>query len=566
MYEWNTIPWRKLEKEVFKLQKRIYQASERGDVRRVRKLQKLLCNSWSARTIAVRKVTQDNRGKRTAGVDGRKSLNPKQRMELVKKLQIGNKAKPTRRIWIPKPGQTEKRPLGIPTMSERAKQALVKMALEPEWEAKFESNSYGFRPGRSCHDAIAAIHKALCQKDKYILDADIAKCFEKIDHRKLLEKVNTYPKLTRQLKAWLKSGVMDGGELFPTTEGTPQGGVCSPLLANIALHGLETMIEKSLPRRQTNSKGIREDLRPPNVIRYADDFVIMHPDIEVIKQSKTLIERWLGEMGLQLKPEKTRISHSLYEYEGNQGFEFLGFHIQHREAGRYKSAHSSKGKPLGHKLHIAPSKKSIKQHLEELERIIKRNKTAKAESVINQLNPIIKGWSRYYSGVISSEIFKLLNHLIYQKLRRWANRRHPNKGKRWVKDKYWKTIGNQNWVFSETQDGEVTNTLVNHSDTKIVRHIKVRGKKSPYDGDFIYWSQRMSQHPEASTRIKTLLKKQKGKCAICNRLFTTEDIMEIDHIIPRSQKGRDEYRNLQLLHAHCHDKKSAEDARRYSCQ
>nr|WP_172657306.1 reverse transcriptase N-terminal domain-containing protein [Myxosarcina sp. GI1] len=221
------MPWHQLEKKVFKLQKRIYQASERGDVKVVRRLQKLLISSWSSKAIAVRKVTQDNQGKKTAGVDGVKSLKPRERRELVENLKLGNKSKPTRRIWIPKPGKTEKRPLGIPTMNDRAKQALVKMAIEPEWEAKFEPNSYGFRPGRSCHDAIGAIYLTLKQKAKYVLDADISKCFDKIDHQKLLEKLNASPTINRQVKAWLKAGVIDKGDLFPTNEGTPQGGVCA---------------------------------------------------------------------------------------------------------------------------------------------------------------------------------------------------------------------------------------------------------------------------------------------------------------------------------------------------
>ncbi|BAZ43911.1 putative reverse transcriptase [Chondrocystis sp. NIES-4102] len=567
MYEWNTIPWRKLEKQVFKLQKRIYQASERGHVKVVRRLQKLLISSWSSKAIAVRQVTQDNQGKKTAGIDGVKSLNPAQRLKLVNNLELENKSKPTRRIWIPKPGSSEKRPLGIPTIMERAKQALAKMALEPEWEAKFEENSYGFRPGRSCHDAITAIHKSLGQKSKYILDADIAKCFDKIDHQKLLGKINTYPKMRRQIKAWLKSGVIDKGVFNPTSEGTPQGGVLSPLLANIALHGMENFIKEKFPRKVNKNM----DRPTPNVIRYADDFVILHKDIEVIKQCKILIETWLKDIGLELKPEKTRLSHSLEEYDGNTGFEFLGFHIQHYHAGKYKSALSSKRKPLLHKLKIKPSKKSIKKHLTKIEDVIDKHRVSKTEKVIGTLNPIIRGWTNYFKGVVSCETFKLLDHLTYQKLRRWANRRHPKKGKKWIKNKYWKSIENQKWVFSETYENEITIRLINHSDTKIVRHIKVRGKKSPYDGDFVYWSQRLSKYSELPTRVKTLLKNQKGKCSSCKLSFTSQDILEVDHIKPVSQGGTDTYKNLQLLHRHCHDKKSSQDYKkwreqRYSCQ
>ena len=221
MYEWNQLPWHKLERDVFKLQKRIYQASNRGDVKLVKRLQRLLIKSWSARALAVRRVTQDNQGRKTAGVDGEKSLTPKQRLTLINKLKLGSKVKPTRRVWIPKPGTEEKRPLGIPTMDDRALQALVKLGLEPEWEARFEPNSYGFRPGRTCHDAVDAIFIAIRLKAKYVLDADIAKCFDRINHESLLRKLNTYPALRRQIRAWLKAGVMDGFELFPTIEGTP---------------------------------------------------------------------------------------------------------------------------------------------------------------------------------------------------------------------------------------------------------------------------------------------------------------------------------------------------------
>ena len=229
MYEWKTLPWRKIERKVFKLQKRIYQASSRGDTKAVHRLQRLLMKSWSAKCMAVRKVTQDNQGKHTAGIDGIKSLSPAQRMNLVKHLGSESKPSPLRRVWIPKPGTDEKRPLGIATLHDRALQTLVKLILEPEWEAKFEPNSYGFRPGRSCQDAIDEIFLSINKRPKYILDADIAKCFDRINQNKLLEKLATYPKLRRLVKAWLEAGVMDGGELIPTLEGVPQGGLCKAL-------------------------------------------------------------------------------------------------------------------------------------------------------------------------------------------------------------------------------------------------------------------------------------------------------------------------------------------------
>ncbi|MBP6806463.1 MAG: reverse transcriptase N-terminal domain-containing protein, partial [Chloroflexi bacterium] len=242
MYEWQDLPWKKIEQAVFKLQKRIYQASQRGDTKAIHKLQRLLISSWSARCLAVRRVTQDNRGKNTAGVDGIKSLTPPERLRLAQTLRLSQTACPVRRVWIPKPGKVEKRPLGIPTIANRAEQALAKLALEPEWEARFEPNSYGFRPGRSAHDAIEAIFKNICLQAKYVLDADIAACFDKISHSAVLAKLQTYPAMQRAVRAWLRAGVLDGETLFPTTEGSPQGGIISPLIANIALHGLETAV------------------------------------------------------------------------------------------------------------------------------------------------------------------------------------------------------------------------------------------------------------------------------------------------------------------------------------
>ncbi len=279
MYEWNDIPFSKLERNIYKLQKRIYKASRRDDVKLVRRLQRLLIKSQAAKLIAVRRVTQDNQGKKTAGVDGVKSLSPKQRLALVNKLKLGSKASPTRRVWIPKPGKEEKRPLGIPTMYDRVLQGLVKLALEPEWEARFEPNSYGFRPGRSCHDAIGAIFSSIKQKSKFVLDADISKCFDKINHAKLLKKLNTFPTLRKQIRAWLKAGVMDGQNLFPSKEeGTPQGGVISPLLANISLHGMENEIKNladSFDLKDSRNRQLakRDKRKSVNIIRYADDFL-----------------------------------------------------------------------------------------------------------------------------------------------------------------------------------------------------------------------------------------------------------------------------------------------------
>lgn len=549
MVEWKDLNWRKLERVTFKLQKRIFRASERGDVKAVRKLQKTLINSWSAKCIAVRRVTQDNQGKNTAGVDGVKSLTPRQRMNLVGQLKLTGKVKPTRRVNIPKLGTTETRPLGIPTINDRALQALVKSALEPEWEAKFEPNSYGFRPGRSCHDAIGAIFSSISKKSKFVLDADISKCFDRINHEKLISKIHTYPTLSRQLKTWLKAGYTDGKELFPTNEGTPQGWVISPLLANIALHGME---ERVMQYAETLKGGKRNNRRKLSLIRYADDFVIIHEDLNVVKKCQEIIEEWLGDIGLELKPSKTKLTHTLNEIEGNVGFDFLGFHIQQHKVGNYRCGKIGHGTPLGFKTLITPSKAKIKTHLAKIAEVIDTHKTTEQAALIRKLNRIIRGWSNYYSTVVSKETFSKVDHLIYDKLRAWAKTR----GKGSInKDKYWRTVGDKNWCFS-TEDGL---ELLTHTDTPIVRHTKVKGEASPFNGDWMYWSKRRGEYPETPTRVSQLIKKQKGICPHCSLYFASTDIVEVDHIKPKSLGGKDTYDNLQLLHKHCHDTKTAKD-------
>ena len=563
MYKWRDINWCKLERDVFKLQKRIFQASNREDVNLVRRLQRLLMKSWSAKMLAVRRVTQDNQGKKTAGVDGVKSLNPAQRLVLVKQIELNAKSKPTRRVWIPKPGTSEERPLGIPTMNDRALQALIKLVLEPEWEAKFEANSYGFRPGRSSHDAIEAIFNAINRKSKFVLDADISKCFDKINHQTLLSKLNTFPTLRRQIRAWLKAGVMDDKKLFPTNEGTPQGGVISPLLANIALHGIEELIKGIAPSIDMKNKqgyqiGNRDKINSISLIRYADDFVVLHEDLEVIQMCKQKIEEWLIDLSLELKPSKTRISHTLNKVVDEEpGFNFLGFNVRQFRVGKYQSGRS-RGGLLGFKTIITPSKEGQKRHYHKVAEIINKSRGLDQATLIKLLNPIIRGWCNYYSTVVSEKIFSRIWHLLVHKLIKWGIHRHRNKGKVWIVKKYFHNVGGDNWTFS-TRNGETSLILRKHSDTDIKRYVKVKGKASPFDGDWLYWSTRKGNHPEVSIRVATLLKKQKGKCTFCGNYFKDGDSLEVDHIIPKSKGGKDKYDNWQLLHRHCHDTKTASD-------
>lgn len=559
---WNEIDWKKIERIVFKLQKRIYQTASRGEVQKQRRLQKTLIHSRSAKLLAVRRVTQDNQGRHTAGVDGVKSLSPTERMNLAGQIQLGKKSKPTRRVWIPKPGRDEKRPLGIPTIDERAKQALVKLALEPEWETKFEPNSYGFRPGRCCQDAIEAIYTSIAQKPKYVLDADIAKCFDRIKQNQLMTQLNTFPTLARQIRAWLKSGVMERKNWFPTEEGTPQGGVISPLLANIALHGMEEAVKRfaeTLPNKRELGLDRRQKRKQAiSLIRYADDFVIMYPDLEGLLQVKELISTGLANIGLELKPSKTRITHTKDSFEGGKpGFDFLGFNIRQYPVGKTHTGKTSKGKLLGFKTLIKPSPEKVLEHYRKIAEIIDRHRAAPQAALIKQLNPLIVGWCNNYQYACSKEIFSTLNSLIWNKLRRWTRRRHPTKSKKWVTKKYWHTYGNDNWVFS-TPDGL---RLIKHSEREVKSsdYVKVKGTESPFNGNWVYWSQRRGQEPTTPTRVAKLLKRQKGKCTHCHLHFNCEDIVEIDHIIPTSKGGKDTYDNLQAMHRHCHDEKTRND-------
>lgn len=546
---WDTLPWRKLEQHCYRIQKRIYRASQSGKTRAVQKLQKLLLKSEAARLIAVRRATQDNRGKNTAGVDGVKTVPPSRRFTLTRTIHPTNwkrqKPLPVRRVWIPKPGKTEQRPLGIPTMQERCKQALVKMALEPEWEAKFEADSYGFRPGRCCQDAIMAIYFAIGRKPKYVLDADIQGAFDHINQGALLEKLHTYPVLRQAVKAWLEAGVMEAGRYQPTREGTPQGGVISPLLLNIALHGLEQALTEGYPKRASAEK--------PKLIRYADDLVVLHSRLEDLQKAQATVEHWLEPLGLKLSPKKTRLTHTLHAYQGNVGFDFLGLTIQQFPVGKTHSGKSSQGKLLGYKLRMAPSKEAIQRHIDALGKCVKRFGSVSQETLIRALNPQIWGWSAYYRGVICSRIFSSCDHILWIQLMRWARRRHPHQGIHEIVPCYWRPQNTRKWVFL-TPDGV---ELREHQKMAFRMHIKVKGTASPYDGNLLYWSQRLQRHPLMGSEKARLLQKQQGKCRWCGLAFQHGEVIEIDHITPKSEGGGEELSNKFALHGLCHDVRHA---------
>lgn len=560
---WNNIKWGNSYDEVRRLQRRIFKASQSNDIRKVRQLQQRLIRSSHAKLIATQQVTTLNKGKNTAGVDGIIPTTPSMKLDLAKNLHLNGKASFVKRVWIPKPGKTEKRPLGIPTINDRAKQALAKLALEPEWEAKFEINSYGFRPGRSCHDAIEAIYSNLHHKvDKLVYDADIRKCFDRIDHSALLAKMKTFPLMEKQIQAWLQAGIMEEYANTPkeSTMGTPQGGVISPLLANIALHGFEDHLlnivsSKEFPKpHPAAANGTQTKRKALGVIRYADDFVIIHRNPEIMEKIINESKSWLANIGLEISEEKSKLRRA------SESFTFLGFQI------------SLVRKQENYRIKITPSKENVKRLMNKTRNIIQNNKSASSYQLIYLLRPILIGWGNYFCYSECTETFNKVDNLIYNQLRAWVLRRATRIGRISTMRKYFlegreykfqnKTY-KPNWIFSGTKvskDGKPVNVILPKiSWISSKSYVKVKGNSSAYDGNHVYWAVRNSQYSSLSTRVNNLLKRQLGKCLACKKKFQLEDIMEVDHIIPRSKGGLDKYSNLQLLHRQCHIEKTAKD-------
>lgn len=561
---WNSIKWHYVRRRVRRIQNRIYKARKAGNISRTHWLQKLLINSSDTKLLAVQLVTTLNRGKKTAGVDKIKGLTDKQKMALARSLRLDGKASSIRRVWIPKPGKSEKRPLGIPTIKDRAKQAIAKFALEPEWEAVFEPNSYGFRPGRSTHDAIEAIFLGLRHgTPKWVFDADIRKCFDRIDHKALIAKLNTFPVMESQVKAWLEADIMEGyadnpKSVLNSNMGTPQGGIVSPLLANIALHGMENHLKDFVtnlpaPRKGANRGKIAKQ-KALTIVRYADDFVIIHENLDILNACKEEARKWLLNIGLEISEEKSAVR------EGPKGFKFLGFQIiQVRKNGEYK-------------VKIYPQKEKQKSFLKKVGDVIKMNKASSAYKLIKTLRPIIIGWANYYRFCECGSTFGKLTNSIFKCIRAWVFRRDTRNGRKVVKERYFpsgktysfKGVKHQdNWILVGKQrdkKGNLQEIYLPHmvwvpSD----KFVKVKGDKSPYDGDYVYWGLRQEKNQALSTRVQTLLKRQNMRCAACSKSFTALDSFEVDHITPLHKGGKDVYANLQLLHRHCHVKKTTDD-------
>ncbi len=561
---WNTINWAKVRKRVSRLQHRIFKAKRNGLTNTVVALQFRLIKSLDARLLSVLQVTTYNKGRNTAGIDRQVAKTTDIKLKMALRLKLDGKAKPIRRVWIPKPGKVEKRPLGIPTIMDRAKQQLALLALEPEWEAVFEPNSYGFRKGRSCQDAIEAIFLNLRHKrTKYVYDADIRKCFDRIDHAALLRKLNTFPQMERQVKAWLEAGIMEGyanspksyNSITSNTMGTPQGGIISPLLANVALHGMESHLKDFCAYKidtkifNTVGRGSKTRADACGVIRYADDFVVIHESREVLELCITEVKHWLQTMGLEISEEKSKLR------DAREGFNFLGFQVILIIRGR-SGGHA-------YKVKIVPAKDSCLRFLNKIRDVIKRGKAWSSYDLIRTLRPIIIGWANYYRFSECKDIFSKLQYAIFGMLRAWTFRRDTRNGRLEVKEKYFpsgKTYNFQgrtyqdNWILngqSMKNKKKCTNFLPQISWIESAKHVKVQGEKSPFDGDYIYWAKRLAKYSNLSDSMVGMMNSQNFKCTICNETFVLGERLEIDHIVPKSRGGSYNYSNLQLVHRIC---------------
>lgn len=527
---WHTIDWETCHRRVRRLQVRIAKATKNGDWRKAKQLQRMLVRSFSSKAIAVKRVTE-NRGRKTAGVDGETWDTPKTKWEAISRLtRKGYKPKPLRRVYIPK-ANGKRRPLGIPTMLDRAMQALYLLALEPVSETTADRNSYGFRPMRSTADAIEQLFVNLGRKSsaQWVLEGDIRGCFDNISHDWLIENV---PLDKSILQKWLKAGYMESNRLNPAEAGTPQGGIISPVLANLALDGLEEVLESHFGKKNTKASYKTK----VNFVRYADDFVITGISKELLEQEvQPVVEAFMAERGLSLAPEKTVITHI------SEGFDFLGQNVR-----KYN------GKCL-----IKPSHKNLKTFLANVRNVLNANKTMPAWWIIAKLNPMIRGWANYHRGVVAKETFNYVDYRIWKMLWQWCKRRHSNRRKRWIKGKYFKSVKTRNWVFQGIAPSGQVYSLLYASDTPIKRHTKIRAEANPYNpADELYFEQRLErawrESPQGKGKILKLWVRQQKRCPMCKQHITHETGWNIHHIVEKHMGGADTLDNLVLLHPNCH--------------
>ena len=527
--DWHGIDRAKAQQATRKLQVRIAKAIREGKHRKAKSLQWLLTHSFYAKFMAVRRVT-DNDGKKTAGVDGETWDTPQAKARAIGNLKRrGYQPQPLRRIYIPKANGNQ-RPLGIPTMKDRAMQALHLLALDPIAETTADPNSYGFRPGRACRDAAEQIFISMAKKSQatWVLEGDITGCFDNISHDWLLANVPTDKVILRK---WLKSGYVWKNKLSSTEAGTPQGGIISPVLANLTLDGLETELRKRYPKTGKGQAKV-------NYVRYADDFIITGATPAVLEEARTITEQFMKERGLTLSPEKTKV------VDISDGFDFLGWNFR----------------KYGDKLLIKPAKKNVKAFLTGIREVIRNNKTATQENLIRLLNPKIRGWAGYHMNQVSKKTFSNVDKAIWQKLWQWAKRRHPNKPKQWIKDQYWPYHKGCEWTFGlevlNKKGDKVWLDLIKAASTPIERHTKVKAQANPYDPQWeTYFEGRFQRHFEQEhhgNRVKYLYHLQDGKCRVCGQKLTKQEKWHVHHIVWQVDGGTDDSRNLALLHADCH--------------